>query len=118
MIVFIGLLLIFNALSGMLFDHTIKAFDSPFPKGGAFPSRWRCASRSASWWAFRRCGWRGTIPGAFFGAIFIQFVPNIADEISKSAPAAIYGLMLIGFMFLLPTGVMGGVKKLWARLIR
>ncbi len=30
-IVFIGLLLIFNALSGMLFDHTIKAFDSPFP---------------------------------------------------------------------------------------
>ncbi len=30
-IVFIGLLLIFNALSGMLFDHTIKSFASPFP---------------------------------------------------------------------------------------
>ena len=29
-IVFIGLLLIFNALSGWIFDHTIKAFPSPF----------------------------------------------------------------------------------------
>ena len=31
-IVFIGLLVIFNALSGWLFDYTIKAFPSPFPK--------------------------------------------------------------------------------------
>ncbi len=31
-IVFIGLLLIFNALSGWLFERTVKAFPSPFPK--------------------------------------------------------------------------------------
>ncbi len=31
-IVFIGLLLIFNALAGWIFDHTIKSFPSPFPK--------------------------------------------------------------------------------------
>jgi len=31
-IVFIGLLLIFNALSGWIFDHTLKSFPSPFPK--------------------------------------------------------------------------------------
>ena len=61
-------------------------------------------------------GGLASIPGAIFGGIFIQFVPNIADEISKSAPAAIYGLMLIGFMYLLPTGVMGGIYRLWARL--
>jgi branched-chain amino acid transport system permease protein len=61
-------------------------------------------------------GGLASIPGAIFGGIFIQLVPNIADEISKSAPAAIYGVMLIGLMFLLPTGVMGGVKQLWARL--
>ncbi|MCG3190047.1 MAG: High-affinity branched-chain amino acid transport system permease protein LivH [Burkholderiaceae bacterium] len=30
--VFIGLLLIFNALSGWIFDHTVKAFASPFPQ--------------------------------------------------------------------------------------
>ncbi len=33
--VFIGLLLIFNALSGWIFDHTVKAFPSPFPQESA-----------------------------------------------------------------------------------
>ena len=33
-IVFIGLLLIVNALTGWIFDHTLKSFPSPFPKGG------------------------------------------------------------------------------------
>lgn len=61
-------------------------------------------------------GGLASIPGAIFGGIFIQFVPNIADEISKSAPAAIYGLVLIAFMYLLPMGVMGGIYKLWFRL--
>lgn len=60
-------------------------------------------------------GGLASIPGAIFGAIFIQFVPNIADEISKSAPWAIYGLFLIVFMYVMPTGVMGIVRKLWAR---
>lgn len=60
-------------------------------------------------------GGLASIPGAIFGGIFIQFVPNIADEISKSAPSAIYGLMLIGFMYLLPMGVMGGIYKVWFR---
>jgi branched-chain amino acid transport system permease protein len=45
-------------------------------------------------------GGLASIPGAIFGAIFIQFVPNIADEISKSAPWAIYGVLLIVFMYL------------------
>jgi len=33
-IVFIGLLVIFNSMAGWIFDHTIKAFRSPFPKEG------------------------------------------------------------------------------------
>lgn len=60
-------------------------------------------------------GGLASIPGAFFGAAFIQFVPNIADEMSKSAPAAIYGFLLIVLMYLMPLGVMGMVRKLWAR---
>ena len=52
-----------------------------------------------------------TISGAIFGAIFIQFVPNIAGDISKSAPWAVYGLTLIIFMYLMPTGVVGMLKK-------
>jgi branched-chain amino acid transport system permease protein len=39
-IVFIGLLLIFNALSGWFFDHTIKAFASPFPDSGLFDTKY------------------------------------------------------------------------------
>ena len=58
-------------------------------------------------------GGLASIPGAIFGAMFIQFVPNIADEISKSAPAAIYGILLIGLMYMMPAGVMGMVNKFW-----
>lgn len=61
-------------------------------------------------------GGLATIPGAIFGAIFIQFVPNIADEISKSAPWAIYGIALILLMYLMPTGAMGLIHTLWTRL--
>ena len=60
-------------------------------------------------------GGLASIPGAIFGAIFIQYVPNIADELSKSAPWAIYGIFLIGFMYLAPTGVMGVLRKFWMR---
>jgi branched-chain amino acid transport system permease protein len=59
-------------------------------------------------------GGLASIPGAIFGAIFIQFVPNIADEISKSAPWAIYGVFLIGFMYLMPTGCHGHADEVLA----
>jgi branched-chain amino acid transport system permease protein len=60
-------------------------------------------------------GGLASIGGAVFGAAFIQFVPNLADEVSKSAPAAIYGVLLILFMALMPTGVMGLVRTVIAR---
>ena len=39
-IVFIGLLLIFNALSGWIFGHTLQAFPSPFPKDSALATQY------------------------------------------------------------------------------
>lgn len=60
-------------------------------------------------------GGLATIPGAIFGAAFIQFIPNIADQISKSAPWAIYGAVLIILMYIMPSGVMGMLRSLWAR---
>ena len=47
-IVFIGLLLIFNALAGMLFDHTIKSFNSPFPKDSALATKYFSAHQIGS----------------------------------------------------------------------
>ena len=39
-IVFIGLLVIFNSLAGWLFDYTIKPFPSPFPEQPLFGNRY------------------------------------------------------------------------------
>jgi branched-chain amino acid transport system permease protein len=55
-------------------------------------------------------GGLASISGAIYGALFIQFVPNIADQISKAAPWAIFGVFLIVFMYLMPTGVAGFVR--------
>src|SRR5688572_19080659 len=60
-------------------------------------------------------GGLASISGALYGALFIQFVPNIADEISKAAPWAIFGIFMIGFVYLMPTGVAGAVRLLLAR---
>ena len=60
-------------------------------------------------------GGLASIPGALYGALFIQFMPNVADEISKAAPWAIFGIFMIGFVYLMPTGVAGAVRLLLAR---
>jgi branched-chain amino acid transport system permease protein len=60
-------------------------------------------------------GGLASIPGALYGALFIQFVPNIADEISKAAPWAIFGVFMIVFVYLMPTGVAGAVRLITSR---
>jgi branched-chain amino acid transport system permease protein len=63
-------------------------------------------------------GGLASVAGAVFGALFIQFVPNWAQEISKAAPWAIYGLMLILFMYGMPRGIAGTLRLGWARMGR
>jgi branched-chain amino acid transport system permease protein len=60
-------------------------------------------------------GGLASISGALWGALFIQFIPNVADQISKAAPWAIYGVFLIGFMYAMPTGVAGFIRMVVAR---
>jgi branched-chain amino acid transport system permease protein len=59
-----------------------------------------------------------TLSGALWGALFIQFIPNLADEISKAAPWAIYGVSMIAFMYLMPMGIAGALALLSKRLSR
>ncbi len=59
-----------------------------------------------------------SIAGPVFGGAFIAFLPNIAEEVSKGAPGAVYGVVLIAFMFLLPSGVAGGLGRLLRRAAR
>src|SRR5580765_4602066 len=60
-------------------------------------------------------GGLASLSGALYGALFIQFVPNIADEISKAAPWAIFGIFLIAFVYVMPSGVAGAVRMILAR---
>jgi branched-chain amino acid transport system permease protein len=62
-------------------------------------------------------GGLASIFGVLFGALFIEFIPNYADQLSslfgesaKALPAAIYGVLLIVLMYVMPTGVAGAVK--------
>ena len=59
-----------------------------------------------SWW------------GPLFGAMFIQFVPNIADDLSKSASWAIYGVFMIAGVFLMKKGIAGALAQGWRAVTR
>jgi branched-chain amino acid transport system permease protein len=58
----------------------------------------------------------GTLWGALYGAVFIVFVPNLAEQISKDAPWAVYGVVLILLMFALPGGVVGLLRHIQFKL--
>ena len=66
-IVFIGLVLIFNALSGWIFGHTIKSFPSPFPKDSALVTQYFSAHDLGS------VGVMLCVLGALFA--FFRFTP-------------------------------------------
>jgi branched-chain amino acid transport system permease protein len=59
-----------------------------------------------------------SIGGTLIGAAFIEFVPNLADKVSKAAPGAVYGVILIAVMFLMPAGAGGFLYAQWRRLFR
>ncbi len=61
-------------------------------------------------------GGLASISGAIYGGIFTQFVPNYAQTISKAAPWAIYGVVLIACMYVMPRGVAGTLRLLWVRI--
>jgi branched-chain amino acid transport system permease protein len=56
-----------------------------------------------------------TISGAIVGGIFIQFVPNLANDISDAAPSALYGVAMLLFMYAMPHGVVGTLGPLLTR---
>ena len=59
-----------------------------------------------------------SISGAFIGALFIEFTPNFADQISKAAPDAIFGMFLIALMYLMPRGAIGILEFIHVQLRR
>ena len=63
-----------------------------------------------------------SIPGVIFGGLFLVFVPNFAQDISRAYPFvpppwAIFGIFLILVIYFVPFGVWGGVERVtsWLR---
>jgi branched-chain amino acid transport system permease protein len=52
----------------------------------------------------------GWLPGAIVGGAFIVFVPNIAEEFSKALSGAVYGIILILLIYLMPAGAGGLIR--------
>jgi branched-chain amino acid transport system permease protein len=70
-----------------------------------------------------------SLPGAILGGVFVQVIEKYADALTRKITASvhlpielepwtIYGIVLIALMYFMPTGIAGGVARLWARLIR
>lgn len=57
-------------------------------------------------------GGTDSLMGSLLGAIFVQLVPNYAEQISKSAPWAIYGGLLVITIYVCP----GGCAQIWRHL--
>ena len=62
-------------------------------------------------------GGLASLGGVLFGALFIEFVPNLASQLSvnfgesaMALPGAIYGVLLILVMAAMPTGVAGAMR--------
>jgi branched-chain amino acid transport system permease protein len=58
-------------------------------------------------------GGLGSLEGMLFGALFIEFVPKWAESINNRAPSVIYGLILLGVLFVIP----GGAARLLDHLV-
>lgn len=65
-----------------------------------------------------------SLPGAVIGGVFVQVIDKYADALTKAIsksvhlpielePWTIYGIALIALVYLMPTGIAGGMASLW-----
>ena len=60
----------------------------------------------------------GSIPGCIFGGLFVLYVPNIANSLSTGLAGAIYGVILLLVIFVMPAGAAGFVRYAAQRFSR
>ncbi len=49
----------------------------------------------------------GSIPGSLVGGVFVMLVPNIAEAVSTGLAGAIYGVIMLLVIFVMPSGAAG-----------
>jgi branched-chain amino acid transport system permease protein len=60
----------------------------------------------------------GSIPGTLFAGLFVLFVPSVAEQLSKGLEQAVYGIILIAVIFVMPSGAAGFVRMILRRMAR
>ena len=60
----------------------------------------------------------GWLPGALIGGAFLVYVPNVSENISKGLSGAVYGILLILVIYLMPSGAAGLLRSLVTRFGR
>jgi branched-chain amino acid transport system permease protein len=58
----------------------------------------------------------GSIPGSLVGGLFVLFVPNIAESVSSGLAGAVYGVILLLVIYVMPSGAAGLAHLLAGRL--
>jgi len=59
-----------------------------------------------------------SIPGTIVGGFFVLFVPNIAEHFSKGLAGAVYGVILLLIIFVMPMGAAGLGRLITGKLMR
>ena len=60
----------------------------------------------------------GSIPGSLFGGLFVLYVPNLAERVSTGLAGAIYGIILLLVIYVMPSGAAGLVQLIGLRIVK
>jgi branched-chain amino acid transport system permease protein len=63
-------------------------------------------------------GGMGSLPGCLFGGLFVLYVPNIAESVSRGLAGAAYGVIMLLVIFVMPSGAAGFVRFITTWLSR
>lgn len=99
------------ALAGVA--GSMSVMNTPFVNSGSFE-----ITKSIEFLAALVIGGAATIMGPVIGSLFVVFVPDYSADINPALSQVIYGGLLILLMLVLPGGIMGGLKQLWAFVAR
>ncbi len=63
-------------------------------------------------------GGMGSLPGCLFGGLFVLYVPNIAESVSRGLAGAIYGVIMLLVIFVMPSGAAGFTRLAFSYVSR
>ena len=92
---------------------SMSVMNTPFVDANSFT-----ITKSIEFLAALVIGGAATIFGPIVGAFFVVFVPEFSSDINPALSQMIYGGLLIVLMLVLPGGIIGGLKRLWAFVLR